>query len=81
MQVLRGEAEIMPSKQSEFERKMNPIAKKKCDRIHNLGGSVFNQYVYKSKTLFGLMGLYEYLTENNIIKPFDEKIIDSYYGI
>lgn len=73
------ERNSMRKKQSEFERKMIPIAKRKCEKIHNLGGSIFNQYVYEGKTFYGLMGLYEYLSENNIIKKFSEEIIDSYY--
>lgn len=68
-------------KYTEFERKMVPISKRKCDKIHELGGPTFNQYVYNGKTYFGLMDLYEYLSQNNIIKKFPEEMIDEHYGI
>ncbi|HBJ2623575.1 TPA: hypothetical protein LA827_003378 [Clostridium botulinum] len=68
-------------KYTEFERKMVPIAKRRCDHIYELGGPTFNQYVYEDKTYFGLMELYEHLIEKGIIKKFDDSIIDAHYGI
>ena len=71
----------MSLKYTEFERKMVPIAKRKCGKIYDLGGPTFNQYVYKGKTYFGLMMLYENFIKNGVIKSFNEKIIDAHYGI
>lgn len=77
----KGMKMLTKNKYTEFEKKMVPIAKRKCEKIYNLGGTKFNQYVYKGETYFGIMELYEYLTENDVIKRFSEQLIDEYYGI
>lgn len=68
-------------KYTEFEKKMVPIAKRKCEHIYELGGPTFNQYVYDGKTYFGLMELYEHLSDIGVIKKIDDSIIYAHYGI